>query len=243
MKTALVTGLSKGIGRAITEKLIKENYFIHGTYNTDETGARELKDKHKEIEIYQCDFSLRENVLMLLEKLKNNKYDAIVNNAGTIIFETFDKLTTDTWDKIMNINLNTPFLICHSLKENINPNGSIVNIVSTDGLTGTFNSIPYSVSKAGLINLTKSLANNFGSKKIRVNSIAPRWAGSGMGSPAYDIALKMTPLARLASYDEIADVVYYLLSDKASFINGENIVVDGGYANVDSIMKREAEES
>jgi NAD(P)-dependent dehydrogenase (short-subunit alcohol dehydrogenase family) len=109
-------------------------------------------------------------------------------------------------------------------------------------MNGCFASIAYSASKAGLINLGKSLGNIFGPKGIRVNTISPRWVGSGMDSPALKEAEGNTPLGRIAKSEEVAKLVNYLISEEASFINGENIVIDGGYSNVDPILKKEADE-
>ncbi len=167
--------------------------------------------------------------------------DALVNNAGIIIFEAFDELTYDNWDKVFQLNLNTPFILSHGLRNNFNKGAAIVNIASTDGMTGAFVSMAYSASKAGLINLTKSLGNVLGKRGIRVVAIAPGWVGSGMDSPAIKEAMENNPLGRNAEHMEIANVTSFLVSDKASFVNGQTIIVDGGYTNVDPILKKEAE--
>lgn len=242
-KVALVTGISKNIGMEICKKLVSLGYFVHGTYNTGGDCATELKNQLKDIEIYQVDFTNRKQTLEFTNKIKNLKFDAVINNAGLIIFEKYDKLTYDNWDKVIEVNLTTPFIICHSLRNNINSGSSVVNIASTDGFMGSYASISYSASKAALINMGKSLANVFGDKKVRVNTVSPGWVGSGMDSPAIKEAEQTSPLGRTAQPQEIANVVAYLLSDQASFINGANIVIDGGYTCVDPILKKESEVS
>jgi NAD(P)-dependent dehydrogenase (short-subunit alcohol dehydrogenase family) len=241
MKQALITGVSKGIGNAIARKLHEDGYFIHGTYNTSDKEAKELETEIKDVKLYKVDFSDRKQTLDLIEKLKDIKLDALVNNAGIIIFESFEKLTYENWDKVMQVNLNTPFILSHSLRNNFNKGAVIVNIASTDGMTGAFVSMSYSASKAALINLTKSLGNVFGKKGVRVTAIAPGWVGSGMDSPAIKEAMENNPLGRNADHIEIANTVSFLVSDQASFINGQTIIVDGGYTNVDPILKKEAE--
>lgn len=242
MKKVLVTGISKGIGKAICEKLVSEGYFVIGTYNTGQKEAEAIKNELKNVEIYQADFADKEQLNEILKKLKEEKLFAIVNNAGVIHFELFDALTLNNWDNTFAVNLNAPLIITHTLRNNIEKGGSVVNIASTDGMNGCYASIAYSASKAGLINLGKSLGNIFGPKGIRVNTISPGWVGSGMDSPAIKEAEGNTPLGRTAQFEEVAKVVNYLLSDEASFINGANIIVDGGYGNVDPILKKEADE-
>lgn len=167
--------------------------------------------------------------------------DGIVNNAGVIIFESWHDLDYANWEKTFQVNLVAPMKIAHGLRENLNKNASIINISSTDGLKGAITSIAYSASKAALMNLTMSLANVFASKKIRVNSVSPGFIGDGMNSPAIADAKWINPLSRTGKYEEIAETVSFLLSEKASFINGSNIIVDGGTNSVDFFLKRESE--
>lgn len=240
-KNVLITGVSRNIGKAIARKLAGEGYFIYGTYNTSEAEADELKSEIKDIKLFKVDFSDRNQTLDLVKEVKSVRLDGMVNNAGIIIFEPFDKLEYKNWDKVLEVNLNTPFILSHSLRNNFNKGAAIVNIASTDGMTGSFVSMSYSASKAAIINLTASLGNVFGKRGVRVVAIAPGWVGSGMDSPAIKEAMETNPLGRNAQPEEIASVVAFLLSDKASFINGQTIIVDGGYTNVDPILKKEAE--
>jgi len=240
-KTALVTGAAIGIGRAICDKLVSEGYKVYGTYNTSVDQANELKRKLKrDVEVLQADFRSRDQTLELIEKLNGVQFDAIINNAGMIEFEDFENYDFDVWDHTLAVNLTTPLLISLKLKDNIKKGGAIVNIASTDGLIGSFASMAYSASKAALINLTKSLGNNFASKGVRVNAVAPGWIRTAMSTEESSGADEITPLGREGRPEEVADLVSYLISEKASFITGATIVIDGGYTCVDYIMLQEA---
>jgi NAD(P)-dependent dehydrogenase (short-subunit alcohol dehydrogenase family) len=118
--------------------------------------------------------------------------------------------------------------------------GALVNIASTDGMTGTFASLSYAASKAALINLTKGLGNLYGQKGLRANAVAPGWVNTGMSTAASLAAKDFTPLGRNGLPEDIAHVVAFLLSTSAAYVNGATLIIDGGYTNVDSIMMREA---
>jgi NAD(P)-dependent dehydrogenase (short-subunit alcohol dehydrogenase family) len=140
----------------------------------------------------------------------------------------------------MQVNLNSVLVLSLGLKDELTTSGSIINITSTDGNTGSFASMSYAASKAALSNLTKSLANNLGASGIRVNAVAPGWINTGMATEASYEAVTLAPLGRNGKPEEVAELVYFLSSKKASFINGAIIPIDGGYTNVDYIMKKEA---
>ncbi|WKZ24179.1 MAG: SDR family oxidoreductase [Candidatus Dojkabacteria bacterium] len=239
MRKVLITGVSRGIGKATAKLLAQEGYYIVGTYKSNKQAAEQLKTEIKNIDLFQVDLSKRSETLEFVEKLKNENFYAIVNNAGILNFEQWEQLTLENWDTTLEVNVTAPLLICHGLRKSIGAGGVIINVSSTDGLKGALASIPYAVSKAALTNLTLSLANVFGPQNVRVISLAPGWIGDGMGSPVIEDAKWFNPLGRTAEFNEIASAISLLLSEKASFINGTNFIVDGGSMAVDYCIKKE----
>lgn len=175
---------------------------------------------------YQCDSAKQEELVHLVAELGKTPLDAIVNNAGLILFEEFEHFDFEFWLTTFQVNLNAPLFLCLSLQGQLTNGAAIVNIASLDGLVGSFASMSYSASKAALINLTKSLGNNFGGRGIRVNALAPGWINTGMATPESLEATKITPLGRNGRPEEVAEAVTFLLSEKASFINGQTIIVE-----------------
>lgn len=238
MKKAFVTGVSGGIGKAIVEKLAGEGCEIVGIYNSHEP---ELTNS-KEIEYAQVDFSSRKETLALIDKYKDVEFDYIVNCAGVFEDESVEQFDLDKWDRSIEIMLTTPYIIVEGLSKNMKPGSAIVNIASNDAATGAFVGFGYSAAKSGLISLTKSLGNVLGYRSIRVNAIAPGWIDTNMGPENDTIkaaAEEITPLGRIGKPEEIAETVAFLLSEKASFINGAVIFADGGQSNVDYTLYKE----
>ena len=177
----------------------------------------------------------------------------IVNNAGAFSgSEDFDNYDIETWDRVFAVNVTAPLLLSTGLKKNLNKNAVIINMVSTDGQRGSFSSMAYAASKAALINLTDSLAINFGydEKKIRVTSVCPGWVKTfDENDPASSEMVpfisrstgsQLCPLGRFAETKEIANVVSFLASEKASFMSGGIVPVHGGYAGVSFDMYAES---
>ena len=242
MKNVLVTGVSRGMGLAIARLLLNEGYFVYGVYNTNLDAAEMLKGESESIKLLQCDFSDRRNTKRLVSELKDVKLDGIVNSAGVFLPIEVDDFDMSIWDRTFEINLNAPVLLIQSLKDNLNEHSSIVNVSSIDGMSGGISGIAYAATKAALINLSQSLANTLAVRKIRTNVIAPGWIGDAMQSPEelISIAAEQNPLKRVGTYDEIANVVIFLLSEKSSYMNGSTLTVDGGESVTSYILQQEA---
>lgn len=243
MKTYLVTGVSRGLGQAIARQLLERGEKVYGTYNTNREAAAELGDAFESLSLEKLDLSDPENLSDYVSSLKGVEFDGIINSAGVFLDIDFSEFSAKSFEETFRINTFAPLYIVNGLTKNLKEGSSIVNIVSNDAFVGSIAGVAYSASKAALISITKSLANILSSKKVRVNAVAPGWMGDGMQAPEelLKIAQDLNPLKKIGSYEEVAKVVLFLLSEDASYINGETITVDGGDMATSYILQKEAE--
>lgn len=256
-KRALITGVSKNIGKSICRRFIDEGYEVIGTFKSffdDEIERNKFCNVFKDVKLFKVDLSDQNDVTSFIDKMKKYKFDVIVNNAGMFnmlpngnVRNEFFEFDINSFTQLINCDFISIARICIELKECMNNNGSIVIISSGAWMSGAFASISYNAAKAALINLTQSLSNNYTYYNgTRVNSVSPGWVESssgGMNANADDPFMKkvarVTPMGRNAMPKEIADVVFYLTTEQASFITGANIAVDGGYSQFDVIYYEE----
>ena len=234
-KIAIVTGASRGIGRAIAKNLAKKDYIVIANYNKSEKEALELKDEFNNIDIFKADVSKREEVKQLVEYTLN-KYktiDVLINNAGIDSQKLFQDITDENWQNVINTNLYSSFCVTQEVLTNMlhNKNACIINISSIWGLVGASCESIYSISKAGIDAMTKSLAKELGPSNIRVNSIAPGFIDTDMNKKysiddinniKHDI-----PLQKIGKPEDIAKCVNWLIEDE--FTTGQVIAIDGGW--------------
>ena len=240
-KCVLVTGASSGIGCAICRKFAHNNYEVILHYNTHEKEVLELKnelDKNYNLNCLcvKCDLQ-NENEINNMYNIIKDKYeyiDVLVNNAGIAIDTLFEDKTKEQFMKTLEVNLVAPFLLSKLFGEDMlkNKNGNIINISSTNGIDSYYQySLDYDSSKAGLINLTHNLANHF-APYIRVNCVCPGWVKTPMNKELGEEYIKNEEekilLNRFAEDTEIANLVYFLSADEASYINDSIIKIDGG---------------
>ena len=234
-KVAIVTGGASGIGLSIAEKLLKNNYQVIISYNSSTDSARSLLEKYENLDIFQIDLSNPENTQSLIDFAfsKYRKIDLLVNNAGVDLVKMINDTTFDDFDYIMKVNLYSPYFLARGVAKHMidAKYGNIINISSILGITGGSCESAYSISKAGLDGLTKSLAQELGLSNIRVNSIAPGLIDTKMNSNLTTDEINNLvidfPISRIGTPDDVADLVLYL--EHASYVTGQVIQVNGGW--------------
>ncbi len=238
MKIALISGVSGGIGKATAEKFIQNGYFVIGQYNTDQRTCQELLEKYPENFFgIKADLSDEGQILGMLQTLdKSFKHiDVVVNNAGVSLVKLITETQSYEWDKLFNVNVKATYLITnHALKSMIErKKGKIVNISSMWGVVGSSMEVAYSASKSALIGYTKALAKEVGPSGITVNCVCPGVINTKMNAwlsrEEVDEIKEQTPLGRIGTPNEVAELIYFLSSDNADFITGQVITIDGGY--------------
>jgi 3-oxoacyl-[acyl-carrier protein] reductase len=230
-KLALVTGASRGIGRAIAEELARAGASVVVGYRSGKDEAEELAAAIGGRAV-QADVSSADEAKRLVDEAGD--VDVLVNNAGLTRDGLLARMSDDDWRTVIETNLSSVFYTCRAVTRPMmkKRGGSIVNISSIVGVHGNWGQTNYGASKAGIIGFTKSLARELGSRNIRANVVAPGYVKTALTEVLPDEAtaamVQQTPLGRVADPEEIAGAVRFLASDQASFITGEVLLVDGG---------------
>lgn len=240
MKVALITGSSSGIGKEIASKLASD-YEVILHYNSNYNEALKLKNDidnkyNRDTLLVKGDLSNEEDINNIINVIydRYDKIDVLVNNAGIAIDTMFEDKNKDNFMKILEVNLIAPFLLCKKigLKMKENNDGVIINISSTNGIdTPYVESLDYDASKAGLISLSNNIANYL-APYVRVNTICPGWINTNMNNNLDDDFITSEKnkilLGRFGEAYEVANLVYFLISDEAKYINNSIIRIDGG---------------
>ena len=238
-EVVIITGASKGIGKEIARNLALKGLKVIANYNKSEESIKELKrelEKQEiDIDIVKADVSKREGAKKLVEYTINKygKIDILINNAGISEYKLFTDETDEDWNKVINTNLYSAFIMCQEVTPNMinNKNGCIINISSIWGIVGASLEVLYSISKAGMNGLTKALAKELGPSNIRVNSIAPGIIKtqmiSNLNKEEMEEIKNDIPLERVGEPSDIAKCVEWLVEDK--YTTGQIISINGGW--------------
>ena len=234
-KIAIVTGGTRGIGASISKKLKSSNFKVIANYASNDDAAESFS-KENNIEVIKWDVSNYDECQKSVNKIyeDNQNVDILVNNAGITRDAPLHKMSKDKWQKVIDVNLNSIFnmtsLVINKMREN--SFGRIVHISSVNGQKGQFGQTNYAATKSALIGFSKSLALESASKGITSNVICPGYINTEMVAAIREDILKSIietiPSKRLGEADEVAEMVDYLVSDKASYVNGSTFSINGG---------------
>jgi len=237
-KSALMTGASRGIGRAIAIKFAENKAYIGINYNTDEKGAQEtlktIKEKDADGILLKADVSNIKDVEKMVKTFtdKTKKIDILVNNAGIYDRKKFEKISFEDWEKVISINLGGCFNLCKVALPYMKAGGKIIFISSQLALKGSNHGANYAASKAGILGLARSLSLELADKKINVNAIAPGTIDTNIianyTKEERQKRINEIPLKRLGKAEDLANTCLFLASDLSSYITGETINVNGG---------------
>jgi len=230
---AVVTGATKGIGYAIAERLLQDGLEVIAT------GTQESGDSPIGANYYQVDFLNDNSVNGFIKYLKKQQVDVLINNAGITKIGEFATIAIDDFDRILQVNLRTPFQLCQAVIPNMEKNnwGRIVNITSIFGNISKEYRASYSASKFGLDGMTAALAAEVSEKGILANSVAPGFIDTELtrnvlGEDGISELQGCIPMKRLGQADEIASLVSWLVSNENTYISGQNLMIDGGFSRV-----------
>ena len=233
-QVVLVTGAANGIGKDIALQYAKHGARVVLCDKDYEGGKKvemDLLQKGYTVTFIECDVSNEGDCLRLIERIRGNwnKLNIIVNNAGISEFTPLFELTTEKWDRIINTNLRSVFILSREgAKLMVGSGGSIINIASTRATQSEPNSEAYAASKGGIIALTHALSASLAKEKIRVNSISPGWIETGEYSALRERDHVQHFSGRVGKPSDIARACLFLSDLENDFINGENLVIDGG---------------
>lgn len=238
-EVAIVTGASKGIGREIAKELAQEGIQVIANYNKSEKEAKSLQEelakKNIKLDIFKADVSKREEAKKLIKYAleKYGKIDILINNAGISEYKLFTDETDKDWNRVINTNLYSAFIMSQEASYNMihNKKGCIINISSIWGIVGGALEVLYSISKAGIDGMTKALAKELGPSNIRVNSIAPGMINTKMNSKftkqEIEEIKEEIPLEKIGEPSDIAKCVKWLVKD--TYTTGQVISINGGW--------------
>ncbi len=234
-KKILITGATGGIGNSLVQKFTSLGSTVLAT-GTNDTKLQNLKKNFPEIIIEKFDLSNHDKIEEFIDKvdIKLEGIDILVNNAGITLDNLSIRLTNENWKKVIDINLTSTFLMCkHTIKKMLKKKfGKIINITSIVGHTGNLGQSNYSASKAGIIGFSKSLAIEYARKNINVNCVSPGFIQTEMTDKINEefkkTLISKIPSGNLGTGEDISNCVAFLASDKANYINGETIHVNGG---------------
>lgn len=236
-KTVLITGGSRGIGKAMVYAFARAGYNVLLNFNTSEGLAKEIASEFKNVLIYGADVSNQEAVFNMVNYAKEHfgGIDILINNAGISCSGLFQDLEKNEWDRLINVNLTGVYNCTKAVLSDMisKKQGKIINISSVWGIVGASNEVAYSASKAGIIGLTKALSKEVGPSNIQVNCIAPGIIMTDMVSDytmeeLNDITNQI-PLGRIGSTNDVADLALFLASDSANYITGQIFSPNGGW--------------
>ena len=239
-KVALVTGASRGIGRAIALALSGKGYDLVINYAGAPTEAEEVKAAIEaaggRAMIVHCDVSRAEDVAAMFDEIKKEfgRLDVLVNNAGITRDSLLVRLKEENWDAVIDTDMKSVFLTIKAAAPMMmkQRQGAIVNIASVVGITGNAGQINYSAAKAGVIGMTKTAAKELASRGVRVNAVAPGFIATAMTAvlpeKVKEDMIHSIPLGRMGQAEDVAHAVCFLVSDEAAYITGQVLTVEGG---------------
>ncbi|EMA32222.1 SDR family NAD(P)-dependent oxidoreductase [Halobiforma nitratireducens] len=235
-ETAIVTGGSTGIGKAIAAELVDQGASVVIANRTEETGRKAAEELG--CSFVQCDVSSYKSVESLVEQTvdKYGGLDILVNNAGIGFTGTVEDTPLEDWHKLVEINLNGVVYGTRAAMPYLRESsGAVLNVASVFGLVGGPRTAAYATAKGAIVNFTRTTAVDYADAGVRVNSICPGFVETEMTDSKlnddsfYDFVLNQTPINRIAEPEEIAEPAAFLVSDKASYITGVNLPIDGGW--------------